>query len=208
MKIGLLDSGKGIIPFIKEILFLKKKHHFYLFIDQEFFPYGTKTKEELISRMEFLAKQINEYQLDLLLICCNSLSYIYLLKQYHVNCRVDHILSYNLIYPTSNLLTTSFLASQMDTLDGHNLPYLIEKGKIKEIILFLKKIKQKDLVLSCTHYHLVKNVMEQMGFNILSLEKLMIERLPSGYELCIFIKAKDYLLIKNYFVNQNIFHLV
>lgn len=47
MKIVFIDSGMGVLPFIKEILIQKKYNHYIFYLDEENFPYGNKNHEDI-----------------------------------------------------------------------------------------------------------------------------------------------------------------
>ena len=78
MNILLLDSGLGLIPFIKEIIKTNKKNTYYLYMDREYFPYGNKSRFQLKRRLQYLLRKFKRLKIDEIYICCNTLSKIYL----------------------------------------------------------------------------------------------------------------------------------
>ena len=203
MKIGLVDSGIGVIPFIKSII----KHHinkdYYIFIDDKYFPYGEKTEEELLSRLIHIFNYFEKIGINQLLICCNTLSYIYMKFKISTTFKVETILSIN-ISKKGKLLTTSYLSKKINSVDGGPLASLIESKLIKEIINFIKSIKEKEIILSCTHYPLIKSLFYIYDINALSYEDELISLLPSTDSFSINIEKKDYRLIRSYFKKVSI----
>ena len=92
MNILLLDSGLGLIPFVKEIIKCNKKNTYYLYMDNEFFPYGSKTRHQLKRRLQFLIRKFNKLDLDEIYICCNTLSKIYLDYKFKSKVKIKTIL--------------------------------------------------------------------------------------------------------------------
>ena len=203
MKIGLVDSGIGIIPFIKSIKKLNKKNEYYLFFDNTFFPYGNKTEIELLNRIRFIFDFYTSIKIDELLICCNTLSYIYLKYKPNSNFKVRTILEIN-INKNLPLLTTTFLSDKLKTIDGSSLATYITNNNVKSIINLIKKIKEDEFVLSCTHYPLIKEIFSLYEKKVYSFEDELIENLPIGIDMKFYILRKDLSLIRHYFPKLSI----
>ena len=77
MKICLYDSGLGVLPFIKLILRNNLANDYYIFLDQDNFPYGEKSEEELEDVLIKNLNEINKNKYDLIFILCNTMSFIY-----------------------------------------------------------------------------------------------------------------------------------
>lgn len=198
MKICLFDSGIGVIPFIKSIIKRKKNNEYYIILDQEHFPYGNKSDEELLTILKYNLNKIEKLNIDLLLICCNTISYIYLKYKPSTTFVVKTILQINL-KKEKPLLATPFLSSKINGISGNNLAYLIENNQIKEIILLLKNIKQNEFVLGCTHYLIIKSLFDQYQFVTYALVDELIDQIERESNKMIFYSNKKSLLKKFFF---------
>lgn len=201
MKIGLVDSGIGVVPFIKEIIKQNKNNDYYLFIDNEYFPYGNKSEKELLDRLLFILNYFESYHIEQLLICCNTLSYIYLKFLPKSIFKVATILEINL-RKNLPLLTTEYLSKNINSISGRELASFIEENNIVNIIKLIKKIDIKEIVLSCTHYPLIKSIFSYYKINAYSFENELIQALKDEKGKVIFyLLNKDLPILKKYFSN-------
>lgn len=205
MKIMLYDSGLGVIPFLKVILKEKLNNDFYFYIDSINFPYGDKDDKTLKNILAQFLDYVLNLKIDYLLICCNTMSRIFLENNYNLPFKVKTILEINLHHLDSSnyLLGTSSLKSkyQKSVIDGEFLASYIENNCLLNIILYLKKLSKenKKIILSCTHYYLLKNILPFYKINFLSYEKEIFKDIPICNELNIYIKKKNYDKFKNYY---------
>lgn len=198
MKIGLYDSGMGILPFLKVILKDKILNDYYILIDHNNFPYGNRSDAELLKILEKNINYAESLNLDYLLICCNTMSKIYLDYQIKTKLKIITILEINLKYPNYHLLATSSLSRKIDNaISAHSLADYIESNNIKKIINTIKKINV-PIILSCTHYHLLKDILPYYKINYLSKEEEIFFNIPKGNNLNIYINKKDESLLKKY----------
>ena len=199
MKVGLVDSGIGVIPFLKEIIKDNIANQYYIYIDKEFFPYGEKTESELLERLNQIINYFSNLGINHLLICCNTLSYIYLKYKPYSNFKVSTILEINLS-KKKFLLTTSFLSSKLDTMDGTSLASFIETNDTTDIINLIKGLNRSEFVLSCTHYHLIKSLFYIYRKKALSYEKELVKSIiKDGNEVEIYLNPNSEENIKKYF---------
>ena len=178
MRICLLDSGIGVVPFIKEIIKNDKRNDYIIFMDSSFFPYGDKSSNEMKEHILELTSSLERLNIDVLLVCCNTLSYYFLNNNISASFIIRTILEINM-KSEYHLLTTSLLSKEIGSINGENLAYLIENNKIKEIISLIKRRGENNLVMGCTHYSLIKKIFEVYFFNIESNEYELIKNLPS-----------------------------
>lgn len=188
MKIGLFDSGIGVIPFIDEIIFQNKENDYYIYIDKNNFPYGVKKEEELLEILKTIFNIFEKLKIDELLVLCNTMSYIFLKYQIKSSFKVRTILEYNLQMYTSNkcLLCTSFLSDKLssyyEVIDGKDIASLIEEEDIYKLINRIKDYDFTcDVILCCTHYSLAKNIISLSNKKVkfYSYEKEFISSLTS-----------------------------
>lgn len=213
MRIGLFDSGSGIIPFIDEIIKQDKRNDYYLYVDLHHFPYGDKSEDELIDILKEVFLSFEKIGIDELLIVCNTMSYVYLQNDLASSFRVKTILDLNLrMYNSScNLLCTTFLADKLgkfyQVIDGKNLASLIENNDIYEIIKIVKKCKfSSSIILSCTHYSLAKDIFSSLVSNVkfYSYEKEFISFLDSYSDLSFHAFSKHKSFFERHLKNERI----
>lgn len=209
MKICLYDSGLGIASFLKIILKNNLCNDYYLYFDNKNFPFGNKSEEELKSILNNFFKKIKKYHFDYILICCNTMSNIF--KKYHFNIKekVINILDINLtdiddryLYCTYSL---SKSLSEVKSLEGGLLPSFIEHNQIANIIKKIKTI-DKNIILGCTHFHLLKELLDYFSVDYVSKEAKIFDGIPTSNQLNFYVKKKDYKLIKNYLKKDIIFY--
>ena len=189
MRIGLFDSGSGIIPFINEIIKQDKRNDYYLYVDLHHFPYGDKSEDELIDILKEVFLSFEKIGIDELLIVCNTMSYVYLQNDLASSFRVKTILDLNLrMYNSScSLLCTSFLADKL--------------------IKIMKKCKfSSSIILSCTHYSLAKDIFSSLVSNVkfYSYEKEFISFLDSSSDLSFHAFSKHKSFFERHLKNERI----
>jgi glutamate racemase len=72
MKIGFFDSGIGGLTVLKEALRMLPGENYIYFADTANVPYGTKTREEVRRYIFDGVKRIAEYDVDALVVACNT----------------------------------------------------------------------------------------------------------------------------------------
>ena len=200
MKICLFDSGIGVIPFLKVILKKKIYNDYYLYIDDNNFPYGDKSDEELLKILKKVINYVEDNNFDYLFICCNTISRIFLNNQIESKVKVKTILEENIKDNKEfKLLCTPSLSNNIDnSINGNNLAEYITDSNIYKIIELINCIKNEKIILACTHYHLIKDLLEVFKVSYLSNEEQIFNDIESSKELNIYVKEKDYLEIKKY----------
>jgi glutamate racemase len=198
MKICLYDSGLGVLPFVKVILKNNLGNDYYLYLDQNNFPYGNKKEEELINILKNNLFELEKHQFDLILILCNTMSYIYIksdLNYQNVRCILDINLRAKNDY---KLFCTNYLYNKLDnSINGANLALNIEEINIVEIINIIISLKDK-VILGCTHYHLIKDLLSLYNKDHISLEEKFLSDIPHTDKVNIYVRKQDYFVIKKY----------
>ncbi len=208
MSIVLIDSGMGVLPFIKEILLQNKNNHYLIYLDEENFPYGNKSYQDLFLCYKKVINEVKKFNPKKIFIACNTLSSI------NDDNTIDDILSFNIKKNINNsyFVCTRFTAKYLkskgfnNVLALDNLAYLIENNKIKEIIKLIKSTKfPSSIILTCTHYPLVKELFIRYAkTNVYSFEKEIVSTFPSDKELIIDFYTNKKEKYKKYFSNINI----
>lgn len=86
-KIGIFDSGIGGLSVFKVIYREFPENDFYYLGDEEFYPYGIKTREEIIDRSQKIVKFLINKNVDLIIVACNTVSSValtYLKEKFRV----------------------------------------------------------------------------------------------------------------------------
>ncbi len=185
----LIDSGSGGINILKECIKIVPSCNYLMFCDNKNLPYGNKSKEEL---QKITLKNLNEiysfFKFDIVILACNTLTCTCLelcrksfpdktfigtvpaikpaLKDYEAKdilvLATEVTIKHNvLINKTPNLILKSMptLASDID----NNLDELM---LLKESLRSqLQGLKPKAVVLGCTHYIAVKDLINEVFEN-------------------------------------------
>jgi len=208
MKIVFIDSGMGVLPFIKEILIQKKYNHYIFYLDKENFPYGNKNHEEIFLCYKNVINKVKSYNPDKIFIACNTLS------TFKDDDSIDDILSYNIkkninhSYFISTKLTAAYLKSKNinNVIAMYDLAYFIETKKIKKIIELLKNTRfPRSIILACTHYPLIKELFIRYAkCEVLSYENEIISHYDNNDKLIIDFVSNKKEKYMSYFSNLNI----
>ena len=210
MNILLLDSGLGLIPFVKEIIKCNKKNTYYLYMDNEFFPYGSKTRHQLKRRLQFLIRKFNKLDLDEIYICCNTLSKIYLDYKFKSKVKIKTILELNLKHLNNKKIIVTPLLKKLFKNDDRfiktNLALYIERNEIRNIIDEIKSLSLSGkVILGCTHYPLIKNIIKHYAnADILSYENEFISKLKQDETLTFKVRCYEKEILEKYFNDLNI----
>ena len=198
MRIGVFDSGIGGINVLSCLIDKYPNHEYIYFGDTINLPYGNKTKEELMSlacqAIDFLISK----KVDIIIIACGTISsncYQDLKKKYDIPL-------YDIISPTIKYLkesnyqnigvigTKRTIESNIFAIENKNMIMketpsfvpIIENNLIEEkktdIINELIDFKKMDvLVLGCTHYPLLTNIIKELNINVIDMGKVLADNL-------------------------------
>ncbi len=210
MKIVLIDSGMGVLPFIKEILIQNKQNEYHILLEEEHFPLGNKSYEELKQIYDELilkAKSLGDY----IFIACNTLStFVHPSKTIFI----QNILDFNIrLMPKNSFIlgtkrTYDYLKSKnIPCIYSSSLAHHIEKEDIQNMILDIKKITLPNpLVLGCTHYPLINFLFSRYLKNeIYSFEKEAVATFPKGNIMKFYFHTKRKEIYEKFFPKSNIF---
>lgn len=165
MRIGIIDSGKGGLALGKKLNDIS--NNIIYILDKSYFPYGNKSKEFLIKRSIYLCNLLIKYNVDIIILACNTLSiYVYdFLKKYY-NIKIYDVFSYfiNFLNPYNTIIgtknTVNYIKDKynINIIDGTDFIYAIEnKLNIDIYINEINKIKTNLLILGCTHFLNIDN---------------------------------------------------
>lgn len=172
--IGIIDSGKGGMGVIHYLSFALKNEDFLFYLDHENFPYGNKSRNEIIKIGNDATEVINR-KVKLIIIACNTLS-CYLDKSigkpiFKINeCIIEKILKIkkkkNVLFLTTSLTKKSNYFQEQ--CENYSIKYhvlacpsfvdMVENNEINydKVKDFLKEEIDKDynvIVLGCTHFY-------------------------------------------------------
>lgn len=182
MRIGVFDSGIGGINVLSCLIKKYPNNQYIYFGDTKNLPYGSKSKEELLSLASSSIDFLITKKVDLIVIACGTISsncYNELKKKYQIPL-------YDIISPTIKYLeksnynnigvigTEKTIESKVFNIKNkhvlmHKTPSfvpIIENNqcdiKKSEIIKELTRFKNSDiLVLGCTHYPVLNGLIEE-----------------------------------------------
>lgn len=186
MSIGIFDSGVGGLSIYQEVKKIFPENKVIYLSDKKNFPYGEKTEEELIKLCSNNINFLSEKSVDLIVIACNSATVATiqkLRKLYDIPLIGVEPAIKVAVGSTKNgrvgLVATSQTVTSHDgkkwLKEGQGL-FRTHQGKMVDLIennfvkinetdleKFISKllIKEVDvIVLGCTHYHFIKDRLE------------------------------------------------
>lgn len=222
--IAVFDSGVGGLHILETLVKDFKNESFIYLADEEFFPYGIKTKEELENRMTLITKKLNSMDVKAIIIACNTAS----ANSHHcknfIDAKIIEIITATANYAkkvTKNnkigvWATDATIKSNkyQEALANNAICYpvkasdlvvLIENNLISDTIPLvrnhLNEIKDADtLILGCTHFPLLCDVIEEINNDL----NLVSSNQPVCVALKEFLDQND---LNNYDNNNQIIDL-
>lgn len=198
MRIGVFDSGIGGINVLSCLINKYPNNEYIYFGDTKNLPYGDKTKEELMKLASDAIEFLLTKNVDIIIIACGTISsncYQELKNKYNIPI-------YDIISPTIEYLnnceyknigvigTKRTIESKVFAIPNKNVLMLatpslvpiIENNLVKEkeqdILKELEIFKSSDiLVLGCTHYPSLKDVISKLNIKTLDMGEVLIDKL-------------------------------
>lgn len=199
-KIGIFDSGVGGLTVLEEIRKLLPNEEYYYYADTFNNPYGEKTCDELYEITSLIVEYLIEKGVKIIVIACNTATtrcINYLRDKYRdiifigtepaIKVACDN--NYNNVLLLATPLTinserTSFLVEHNKRKDMNiylsaceGLAHAIEINDVKSEEKIIKDIYQKykdknidAIVLGCTHYPLIKELIGKYFKDVILLD--------------------------------------
>ena len=190
--IAVFDSGVGGLHILESLVKEYKNENFIYLADEDFFPYGVKTKEQLENRLTLIANKLSEMDVKAIVIACNTAS----ANSHHLK-EFIKIPIIEIITATANYAKTVTLNNKIGVwatnatissnkyqealsdvvcygVKASDLVELIENNLLNETIPFVNKhleeIKDADsLILGCTHFPLLSNIIKEINPSLLQI---------------------------------------
>ena len=190
--IGVFDSGVGGISVLKELVALMPNEHFIFYGDSANAPYGTKPLEQVVELVCADAAHLYEQGIKALVVACNTATSagIKILRERYTDMPViviepalkpavlskDHPTVLVMATPMTlreekfhNLMQRFMEQAQIEPLPCPGLMEFVERGELESEALeqYLKELfspyeKIDAVVLGCTHYPFVKNMIQKV----------------------------------------------
>lgn len=188
-RIGVFDSGVGGVSVVNAIKKALPEHEVVYREDRENIPYGSKSKAELAKLVTPILKDMAE-TCDLIVVACNTVSTV-LIEDLRKEIAVPLIAMEPMIKPAAEqtnskviavFATPTTLASDryawlVKTYGKHltilepdcsNWSYMIENNTVdqQQITETIEEVCQKGadvIVLGCTHYHWIEDVITEVA---------------------------------------------
>ena len=190
-KIGILDSGLGGLSILKELIKVLPNEDYLFYEDSINNPYGSKNDIELLKIVSNIVDFLLKNDCKIIVIACNTAttSCIKELRKIYPNTifvgTVPAIkVAYDNNFKNTIILSTPYTMNSkrveelindyhsydqsIINISGENLANLIENEKYDEIFALLEKLltPYKDtcdsIVLGCTHYPLIKDIIQSI----------------------------------------------
>lgn len=206
MRIGLFDSGIGGLTVLKAFVKYHPNNEYFYYGDTLNVPYGDKSIDELKTYTTKAVEYLLNKKIDILVIACGTVSanlYDYIKKS--INIPVYSVISEIPKYIEQNNYKKTLAMATQAAINSHafkntiksevielacpKLVPLIENDKKDELKLvvqdYLKDYNDIDsIILGCTHYPLIKDIIKEYVGNNVSL-------IDMGEILAQSIKTKD-----------------
>lgn len=171
MKVLLFDSGFGVIPFLNLVFKNHINNDYYIEMEEDFFPFGTKSYDEIINYAINKIALWNKEQYDQIYVICNTFGAI-LNDFLNVNKMKYHLIIDNneetIKDKKCDILCTKitghyFKKRGFNYIDGSHLVELIENEDIINLIKEIKNLtfNSESVILGCTHFTHIKFLLEK-----------------------------------------------
>ena len=190
-RIGILDSGLGGLSILRELRKVLPNEDYLFYEDSINNPYGSKSDAELLKIVSNVVEFLLKNDCKIIVIACNtattscmkSLREMYpdvifvgtvpaIKVAYDNNCKNTIILStpYTMNSKRVEELINDYHNPDQNIINisGENLANLIENEKYDEIFSLLERLlnpykdKCDSIVLGCTHYPLIKDIIQSI----------------------------------------------
>ncbi|MCB1192252.1 MAG: glutamate racemase [Leptospiraceae bacterium] len=195
LKLGVFDSGLGGISVLNELTQSLSQIEFVYYGDLKNAPYGEKTSAEVFALTASACEYLINKEVDAIVIACNTATSVAIEKlraRYSIPifgmepaikpALLDHPLEMVAVMATSLTLKEDKFTNLKHRLNGHSrikpvpcngLAKLIDLGDREKIKAFLEPILDdlcrqniQVVVLGCTHYVLIKELIYRLNPNI------------------------------------------
>ena len=203
MRIGVFDSGLGGVNVLSCLRRKYPNNDYIYFGDTKNLPYGDKSKDELLKLANDAIKFLLTKNVDIIIIACGTVS-----STCYEKLKNEYIIPiYDIITPTIEYLneikdekigvigtnrtieSNVFLVPNKKVLQKATPSFvpIIENNLIKEkeqeIINELEEFKDYDiLVLGCTHYPSLKDIINKMNIKTIDMGEVLINKLDINNE--------------------------
>lgn len=212
--IAVFDSGVGGLHILETLVKDFPNENFIYVADEDYFPYGVKTKEQLENRLTKIALKLSKMNVKAIVIACNTAS----ANSHHlnkiVNIPIIEIITATGLYAlnvtqnnkigvwATNATISSNKYSEVIEKEAKCYPVkasdlveLIETNQLEATIPFvnrhLEEIQDADtLILGCTHFPLLSNIIKNINKDLMLVS--------SNYPVAVALKS----LLENNQINN------
>lgn len=179
-KILFVDSGSGGVNVLAHCTKNKLEGEYLYFADTLFAPYGNKSKEQLEQRIDEILKSVKKFfDFDIVVFACNTLTTSaidFVRKKHNKTIFVGVVPATKPAFQKYKKEDVLFMATRrtldnlhLEGVEVKDLPKLVDdnlltienlEGYLKESLE--KHKNKKAVVLGCTHYLAVKNIIQNI----------------------------------------------
>lgn len=186
MRVGIFDSGVGGLTVLENLSKRYSLNDYIYYGDRINMPYGKKNVDELFNLSCKIIDFLLSNGVDIIVIACGTVSSncYFLLQEKYKNVKIIDIISPTIKYVNGLYIDSVGVIATSSTISSHvfrnniknkvvyevSIPFLaeeIEKGnKLIDINSYIDKINSNYVILGCTHYPLIKDL---IGKNVIDL---------------------------------------
>mgnify|MGYP003299736916 CR=1 FL=1 len=162
--IGIIDSGLGGMSCLNELINQHKYYEYILYLDYKSNPYGTKSEDELLNRLNKAISFLKNKGCNKIIIACNTLSIVAI--KHNIKDVITPINFFKKVIKdnfddSSILIATNFTIKEniydVNGKESSDLVSYIEGNKPLNIKEYLAEFnKYNKIFLGCTHFNLLK----------------------------------------------------
>ncbi len=198
--IAVIDSGVGGLHILQSLVKDYPDENFLFLADEAYFPYGIKTKEQLVERLTKITKALEKLNIKAIVIACNTASSVASYLEKITDIPIIEIIGITSLYAIESSINKkiglwatnatinsycyqTFLEKEVKCypISASDLVEFIENDQInsKECLNNIKQhlidISDSDsLILGCTHFPLLSDVIKIYNPNL----KLISSNIP------------------------------
>ncbi|XMB87039.1 aspartate/glutamate racemase family protein [Mycoplasmatota bacterium WC44] len=187
MKIGIIDSGIGGLTIFRKLIEYFPGHSFFYVADKEHFPYGEKTKNEIVDILEDIVDIFK--RMDLIVIACfTASSYVREVKTDKKIVTVidvinDHLEKHNykdvsIIGTKHSINSNLFKKPIKERINGQELINQIEMNCVYDYD-WLNDIDSESLIMGCTHF----NYLPELKIKAIRSDDLIVDFIKKSLQL-------------------------
>lgn len=214
-EVGIFDSGIGGLTVLDSLSDRYRFNDYIYYGDRLNMPYGNKNIDELFNLSCDIIDFLISEGANVIVIACGTVSsccYQMLIERYK-NIKIIDIISPTINYVNNLDIDSIGVIATVNTISSHvfknniynkrvyevAIPYLAEKiennDRVVDIDNFISKINSSYVILGCTHYPVISNLIDKKTINL--ADNIILEENVGNSSIKLYFSKIDSNLINN-----------